>query len=430
MKYNLMPADTYVVCNKTILKDQDRKILTMLYQPIIGSIAINLYFTLWDNLDRTEILSCTFTHHILMCSMRIKLEDIIEAREKLEAMGLIKTYIKKDTVNHYIYELYSPLSAYDFINNPILSTTLYNNIGALEYNKTISYFKIPKLNLIGYENITCTFQEVFVSSSLVDLETVQNDIRKSQTLGLSILPTIDFNNILSSIPEEILNYRSITIPVKEFVYKLAFIYNLNDDCMIELIRNSINEKHTIDKNLLRDNCRNYYQFEHSGKLPSLIYRNQPEYLRKPAGDTSPRAKMIYTFETISPYDFLCSKNNGVAPSKRDLKIVEMLLIDYELKPGVINVLIDYVLRISNNKLIPSYVSAIADQWRKSKIETVEGAMNIAEKEYQKKQKKGTNHTKELEKKPEWFDKVIEEDTATDEEIRAFEEKLRKKRVNS
>ena len=41
---NILPADTYVVVNRTILTENDRKILTMLYQPIIGAYSCNLWF--------------------------------------------------------------------------------------------------------------------------------------------------------------------------------------------------------------------------------------------------------------------------------------------------------------------------------------------------------------------------------------------------
>ena len=47
MKYNLLPADSYVVINKTILHDEDRKIITSLYLPVIGMDAVMLYFMLW-----------------------------------------------------------------------------------------------------------------------------------------------------------------------------------------------------------------------------------------------------------------------------------------------------------------------------------------------------------------------------------------------
>ena len=40
---SILPADSYMVINKTILNELDNKILTMLYQPIIGTTAVNLY---------------------------------------------------------------------------------------------------------------------------------------------------------------------------------------------------------------------------------------------------------------------------------------------------------------------------------------------------------------------------------------------------
>ena len=37
----LLPADRYVVINKTILTDADRKYLISFYEPIIGHLAIS-----------------------------------------------------------------------------------------------------------------------------------------------------------------------------------------------------------------------------------------------------------------------------------------------------------------------------------------------------------------------------------------------------
>lgn len=415
LKEKLLPADTFVVVNKTVLNDQDRKILTMLYQPIIGSNSISLFFTLWSYLDKLELMSIECTHHHLMMSMRNRLEEIIEAREKLEAIGLIRTYIKKDNINNYIYELYSPLNPYEFLNNPILSVSLYNNVGKVEYEKLKEYFKIPRFNLRDYEDISCNFSDVFEVSNISSFENMTNDLKRVNINKLSLVSKIDLENVISLIPDEMLNIRSITRDTKDLIYKLSFIYNLDDEQMSELIRNSLSDKKTIDKNLLRENSRKFYQFENSGKLPSIIYRNQPEYLRKPVGDTSNRAKMIYQFETTSPYDFLVSKHSGSTPTKNEYKILEYLLIDMNLKPGVVNVLIDYVLKINNNKLVKNFIELIAEQWSRSKIETVEDAMNFAEKEY-KKNKTVKQPTRKVEKKPEWFNKEIESVEASSSEI--------------
>ena len=152
------------------------------------------------------------------------------------------------------------------------------------------------------------------------------------------------------IPEDILNPNSVTKETKELIYKLSFIYDLDNENTVEIIKNSVNEKKIIDKELLKTNCRNFFKFEHQGRLPSIAFKTQPEYLRKQITDTSKKAKMIYTFETTSPADFLMSKNktNFLTQSEKD--ILAYLLLELELNPGVVNVLIDYVLKINNNKL--------------------------------------------------------------------------------
>ena len=131
---NVLPADTFIVVNKTSLSDKDRNILVLLYQPIIGSQAISLYYTLWSYLDKSELLSNEWTHHHLLRDMMISNSELTESKEKLEAIGLIKTYVKKGNINNYVYELYSPITASEFINNPILNMSLFNAVGKLEYD--------------------------------------------------------------------------------------------------------------------------------------------------------------------------------------------------------------------------------------------------------------------------------------------------------
>ncbi len=424
MKTNLLPADTYIVKNQTVLDNEIRNILFKLYQPIIGSTAINLYLTLWADLDSLLIMSTEYTHHSLMSKMRLKLEDLLEAREKLEATCLLKTYVKKGNINNYIYELYSPLEPREFLDNPIFSLALENNIGKREYKKIVKFFSIPKIDLKGYEDITVSFSETFEQVNLTSLNEDIEDVRKIKHLDLVIDEKIDLRSVIEDIPSEILNKRSLTKDIKDLIYKLSFVYKLEKEELTELIRNSVNEKHIIDKATLRKNCQNYYTFEHKGSLPSLIYKKQPEYLRKQVSDNSKKAKIIYTFETTSPYDFLAGKNKGVRPNKTDLSLLEILLIDYDLNPGVVNVLIDYVLKINNNKLTKNFVLTIASQWKRSNIKTVSEAMELCKKENStKKQTKKPPIKKE--EKPLWYGKTIEEEKASQEEIEKLEALLKR-----
>ena len=160
---SVLPADSYTVINKTVITDKDKKIITMLYQPIIGYTAVSLYNTLIDDLDKHEFSSEELVHHHLMSTMQLRLEDILIAREKLEAIGLLKTYFKRDNINQYVYLLYSPITANEFFNHPILNVVLYNNLGKKEYEKVLNYFKVPRINLKDYEDITKSFDQVFSS---------------------------------------------------------------------------------------------------------------------------------------------------------------------------------------------------------------------------------------------------------------------------
>ena len=417
----LLPADQYVVVNKTILTEIDKKNLINLYEPIIGFGAVSLYLTLWSDLDTLELMSRDFTHHHLMSILKCSLEGIKQAREALEAVGLMKTYFKEGDINSYVYELYSPLSSGEFFSNPILNIVLYNNVGEEEYNYLKKMYRKVNVDLKDYVEITKTLNETFESTSMPIVEA-----RSREVLPLNIESEIDFDLIISSIPKGILNEKAINKKMKELIINLSFIYDLDTLKMMELIRASLNERGSIEKDTLRKNARKYYQFNH-GNLPTLIYRTQPEYLKTPMGDTSRKGRIIGVFENTSPYDFLKSKYHGANPTSRDLKLLEMLMIDLELNPAVVNVLLDYVLKKNNNKLSASYVETIAGQWKRSGVKTAREAMDLAEKEHKKMQKssdkKVVRNLKEA-PVPVWFDKTLEKAEVSDEEAKELEELLK------
>lgn len=421
----ILPADTYIVVNKTVIQNEDRRLLTMLYQPIIGYTAVSLYLTLVDDLDTLNRISNDLTHHHLMSIMQLRLEDIMIAREKLEAVGLLKTYFKKGNINNYVYLLYSPISANEFFNHPILNIVLYNNIGKKEYDKRQEMFKVPRVRLNDYQDISCKFNEVFKSSNMKPFEVIE-DIEKREEASIVVDDIIDFNLLTASIPSGLVSNRCFNEDTKKLINNLSLVYNIDTERMSALVRTSLNEKGLIDKTLLRKNCRNYYSFENVGNLPTLVYQTQPDYLKKPEGDASKWAKMVYTFENTSPYDYLRSKYKGATPTKRDLQLIEDLMIDQKLSAGVVNVLISYALKINNQKLNRNYLETIAGQWKRLNIETVEEAMKLTEKEYKKMKKIATNNTSTKNKTvtknkakeeilPDWFDKEVETDKINEEE---------------
>ena len=417
---SLLPADTYTVVNKSIITEEDCKNIITLYEPIIGPIAVSLYFTLLRDIRLSDYISNDYNHHHLMSMMKSSIEIIRIARESLEGVGLIKTFYKEGDNNSYVYEMYSPLSPKEFFASPIFNVTLYNNIGKTEYENLILEYEVPKVDLKEYEDISKGIDTTFKSSP--DMETFET--KEHNSLNLKFDNNIDFDLLTSALPKGILRENTFTKKLKELINQLAYIYDLDTLKMIEIIRTVINDRGTINRDDLKKQVRKYYQYNNSGRLPTLVYRTQPEYLKSPEGDNSPRAKIIYLFENTSPRDFLAMKNKGTTPSSRELRLLETLLTDLELKPAVVNVLIDYVLKKNNNKLNQAFVETIAGQWKRCNVETAEEAMDLAIKENNKYNKKLQTNKKVSDDKPVWFNADISKEEISKEEQEELEDLLK------
>lgn len=420
------PADIYVVYNSTIITEIDKKNLISLYEPIIGSLAVSLYLTLLADLDHQELISTTLTHHHLMTLLKSNKAEILKAREALEAVGLVKSYLKRnDNINEYLYELYSPISANEFFNHPVLSILLLNNIGEIEYKNLLNYYKKINIKKDEFEEITSSMNNTFKSVSLNELD----DLRRVNKLGINLEEVIDFDLLIDSIPKGLINNRTFNKKTKELINELAFIYNIDTLKMVELVRLTITDIGTIDKEELRKAVRRNYEFNHNGSLPTVVYRMQPEHLRSPKGDLSNRGKMIYVFENTKPYDFLKSKNKGNKPTSKELKILEHLAVDFNLPPGVINVLVDYTLRVKDGKLNEAYLETVANDWARRGIKTVSDAMDLLTKNRKKVNTNSVKDNKNVVKAPDWLYQEQKREEMSEEELQELEALFKEAGVN-
>ena len=97
--------DLFKVKLASFLTDFDRKVLSELYQPMIGYGALSLFMTLWSKHERKAAIDFT-NHSILFETMQISLNDFVSAKRKLEAVGLLRTFVKEeDEHSKYLYIL-------------------------------------------------------------------------------------------------------------------------------------------------------------------------------------------------------------------------------------------------------------------------------------------------------------------------------------
>jgi replication initiation and membrane attachment protein len=428
----LLPVDQYVVGSNGLLHEYDRKVLTFLYQPLIGPICMSLYMTLWAELEENRLWSAHSSHHSLMSLLDMNLKDIYHARLKLEGIGLLKTHVKNEEDNRsFIYELQPPLTPEQFFLDGLLNIYFYRKVGKNQFLRLKRFFTDNAINQQdGYSEVTRAFQDVFVSVS-PDALRYHNDsanvldplegqvfIGRKDSNEIQIEPaTFNFDILIAGLKENIVSKNALPPKVKDAISNLAFLYGIDAIQMKNIVLSALTVDSEIDVEELRKAARDWYQFENQDQLPQLLDLTQPlQYKSVPNSPKSEEDQLAQYLESTSPRQYLIDISGGAAPSDKDLKIIEDIMFKQKLQPGVVNVLIEYVMIRTDMKLNKSYVDKIAGHWARKQVKTVKEAMDLAKKEHrqylewaQEKKSRPAQGKKPIRKEvlPDWFEEKNE-----------------------
>ncbi|MBS4191563.1 replication initiation and membrane attachment family protein [Bacillus sp. FJAT-49705] len=428
----MLPIDRYAVSARGLLHEYDRKVLTFLYQPLIGSTCFSLYMTLWSELEENRLWSNSNTHHSLMNFMDLGLSEIYKARIKLEGIGLLKVYEKKDNSSRsFIYELIPPLTPEQFFLDGMLNIYLYRKIGKNQYARLKRFFSEDSLqSKDDYSEVTKSFQDVYMTTYIdsisYDVETEQamkaangnSFIGREENDPIQISHDIfNFELLEAGLNESLIPKKALTNKVRNAISNLAFLYGLDAIQMKNIVISAITEDDEINIEELRKSARDWYQFQHNDQLPSLVDRIQPVAHRIQKKEALSREEeLLNALEITSPRQVLKDISGGAEPSKADLQIIEDVMFHQKLLPGVVNVLIQYVMLKSDMKLTKGYVEKIASHWARKKIKTAKEAIDLAKNEHKqymewaegkKKRTKSAGNKKVIrtEMLPDWFEEI-------------------------
>lgn len=393
----LLSCDTYQVYMTGCLSPNALSVLSQLYQPLIGSKAYSLYLLLVSEVDVQKMVSIESTHSRLCALSSLSLNQIKENRQYLEGIGLLKTYIKyENNITKYMYELIEPLDAFHFFNNELLNVLLYRTLGSLEYDKTRFLFRIPDIDFTSYDEITANFNEVYYidGSSLEGCQVLKykGEYRQEKSQNPMIQYPLDL--FYKELQELQVRRRLITPVVETKVKQLGVAYHISGQQMANLVYESIDQDH-IDLELLAKKVRTYYELETPQSL-SRVYHHQPIQYTSSLQEDNAKTRHIRQLETWSPYKLIERKQGG-KPVRRDLAIVEKLMVDLNLEPGVVNVLLELSWSQNDERISRDFVEAIGATWKRKNIHTVTEAMNEA-RNYIK--YKNSRQNQDL--TPEWF----------------------------
>lgn len=381
-------SDTFIVSGEGICSSIDYQVLTLLYQPIIGESAFNLYLTLLNLMDRQTLLSEEYLHADLESLLNKNLASIEQDRYKLEAIGLLVTFFVSDS---FTYEIKLPLSARSFVNDGILGQYLISSITKTRFKKILKVFKIKQTSKKQKYNISKAFNEVFPAINSTEALNETNLLAGAKQ-NFKSLNEYDFNWRLlkESIPKDIFKFGDMTEAIKLKIESLSYVYGLDELLMKDVFLKSLDEYNQINIESLAKNAR--YEYENLTETKVSKTDLQKAHVRNVSSDP------VEYFKTVSPVQLLEEIGDGLV-SVADLRIVERLIDEVGLDPSVVNVMIAYIAKTKDGVLPGfAYFQKVGQTWKRNHVDSVELAMDyVKHLEAQKKNAKSNNNYKHTNK---------------------------------
>lgn len=361
-------SDSYLIECSYILDEYRNKCLYTLYQPIIGCDAVSLYMTLYHH--KGEDLSLMTR---LFKVMGISTDRINDSFDKLEAVGLVKTfYNEKDS--KFIFTILLPLTPGHFFEHRILNTMLFNVMNREEYQKCKAQHFFDPLEKGDFVNVTSSFSEVIDITMLhnQELKTADNLFYQSDIGMIEDQYNIDlfFQSIVDyQIPKKILT-QDVVVLIKQ----LGMLYHIGVMDMLDIVKRC-SDKKEVDLKALSKACQTHYDLKMPSKLCNVHHKQSVTYKSLNVDDAL--ETHIRYLEQVTPYQLLKNKYGGKEPVKRELMLIETLLTSQGVQPGVMNVLIEYTLASCDGALPRSFMEYHISKWTRKKIKTVQEAMAVA-----------------------------------------------------
>ena len=316
------------------LSSEQRQSLNLLYGPLIGKNSICLYEFLGSIQNSVELEDV-----YLLLNINASQFDI--ARNHLEQYHLIETYVHEADM---LILLYAPLLPDSFLCHETYSRLYLASVGAKCFDKVKAMLYKDKTVSSSYTKV-----ESPLDVSILDAWNESKEIAYEK-----VKPTIkqkydfDFATLFKGM-DRIFPVRLRTTENLDRIAEMAKIYGIDAKDMRKYVQRSTNPStHVFDLEKLKD----------------MVMRN-----RKVMEVSKDPYKM-------SPVKFLQNKQNGIPVVKSDQALIERLCKEFQFPIEVVNTLIEYTLRQTNQQFSRNYVEKVAASWVRLGVDSRQKALEI------------------------------------------------------
>lgn len=342
----------YLLKKRGLLSSDSLSFMMELYLPIIGKDATFLYLFLMNQILLGEV---SFLISDLEIRSRLTRQEFLLAKKALESIGLLSTY-QKATNPTILLVLSDPETPKNFFNNIVLKGLFVNATSEQEFEKVLNKYAL-NINLKGYEDISASVTDSFKIEFSMEEINLKNDVQlvgRNKGNFKDNFSTTKFNNYLKKTSQLTIN--SFSEEELSNIRRISTLYGISEELCGELVLKSIDASKRIGSKLdlmaLRNNVQVYVK---TFNLDAFKTFKKTEIVNS----NSDIAKRINFYENTSPRNFIKSKQNNIELVNSDKKIIDYLAFEMHFTDGMINALLDYVMRIKNGDLNKNYILKIA-----------------------------------------------------------------------
>ncbi|MGQ2282740.1 DnaD domain protein [Apilactobacillus kunkeei] len=384
------PLSKFILLADDDLSDLQRTSLDVLYQPIIGVLPYALINNFW-RMSHEKKTHQAHSHFETLSYLSVDMKSFYDARLRLEAAGLIKTYIKTNEKGEkqYVYRLVSPLSVNDFFMDDLLSVSLLQVIGEDRYVDLYNEFIRPGFDLSEYEDVSKNFLQVFnihdseVTHTPEVAQQVKNSI-KNNSFDVQSGPVIeksddfDFNLLLDMLNQSYVNTSDVKKNIN-LINSEHQLYGIDEIEMAKLIEKATNVTNNVFD---PDNFKILISRQFQSNALNIEARQNSEVTElksetKSIDLTKKERELSDIAKEYTPLNFLNKikgqNNEFVQETEHKMvnNLVEMQFLNFE----VINLIIYHIIiDMQKPSLSKSLFESIANDWSRHSISNAEDAI--------------------------------------------------------
>lgn len=364
------PSDTFEVSKMSLISEVDKEILFDFYAPIVGAKNVLFYLLLL----RLEPLTSK-TYSEFFTSYQISQNEFVNGFPSLEAIGLVKTFIKKEgNHDHYLYRIYAPKTPQEFFSNELLNALLIRFVNEKDREALKKKYALATADVSSFKDVTLDFSSYFQldTASLPSVDESSKETLSHKTGNLKLY--FDVNVFFSALQKELPELSRASISQEEIVRiaRIATLHNFDEDAIASFVTRCFEPNRPIgskvDMERLRQIAIDNSELHFAKKEPLIATESN-------VSGSSSYAKTIRLMDKMGSVEFLSMLQKGHKPAKSDLALIDRLVNDIGLPENVVNALIFFTISTNDNNLNPNYLEKVGASLVRADITNALDAMN-------------------------------------------------------